>query len=100
LTHARSAWARVTSRLSSGSPTDGAERVEVELAARATGHAVRVGLLSADGSSFIQEIELRPEPEFSRIKLAARRATQAIGSLVVRASAQGGGTAELSFVHV
>ena len=75
------------------------ERVEVELAARATGHAMRVGLLSADGASFIQEIELRPGPEFSRIKLAASTTTQPIGSLVVRSSAHGG-AAELSFVHV
>jgi hypothetical protein len=43
---------------------------------------------------------VRPHPEFSQIKRAANTTTQAIGSLVVRASAQGGGTAELSFVHV
>ena len=59
-----------------------------------------VGLLSADGASFIQEIEFRPGPAFNRIKLAASRTTQAIGLLAVRSSAHGGGIGELSFVHV
>ncbi len=70
--------------------------VEVELAVRATGNAVCVGLLSSDGSAFVQEVEVKPAAEFARVNLAAGKG-QPIGSLMVRSSADGRGTAEIEF---
>jgi len=74
----------------------GIDSVELELAVRATGKAVCVGLLSSDGSTFIQEVEVKPGAEFASVKLAAAKG-QPLGSLMVRSSAQGGGTAEIQF---
>jgi SAM-dependent methyltransferase len=72
------------------------ESVDVELAVRATGKAVCIGLLGSDGSTFIQEVEVKPDAEFKPVKLSAAKG-QPIGSLMVRSSANGGGAAEIEF---
>ena len=75
----------------------GLDSVEVELAVRATGRAVCIGLLSSDGSTFIQEVEVKPAAEFERIRLSTGK-DRPIGSLMARSSANGGGAAEIEFL--